>query len=158
MIQHSPSSLLMSMPSCSGCQVFAVWLLSTAGFCSHHRFRCNKGIKPPLCRWWGFLLVWGGSTLHVREVDVCSSLFLTWGYLPITPPSLILLTITQFPEWSHWSWGLLSNGIYGQWHHSLSQMHVSHLMSTAMSHYLWSSPILCGYSGGCPLLCNPKVV
>ena len=72
------------------------------------------------------------------------------GYLPSTPPHLVLLTMTQFCEWSHWSQGPLSNAVYGQWYHFLSQMHVFLSMSTAMSHYLWSSPIFSGCSSRYP--------
>ena len=68
------------------------------------------------------------------------------GYLPVTPPCLVLLTMTQFHEWSHQSWGSLSTGVYGQQCHSLSQMHMFLLTSTATSHYLRSSPIFSGCS------------
>ena len=63
----------------------------------------------------------------------------TEGYLPVTPPQcLVLLTATQFHEWSHQSPGSPSTGIYGQQCHSLSQTHMFLLMSTATSHYLRS--------------------
>ena len=97
-------------------------------------------MKPPLYGWQGSLFVWVG-VFHIREVDICSSHLLTWrGTYLLHPPCLVLLTMTQFCEWSHQSQGSLSNGIYGHRHHSLSQMHVFLLMSTAMSHYLWSYP------------------
>ena len=121
-----------------------------SGFCSCHRFWCYKGIKPPIYGQRGSLFVWVRVPC-VREVDVCLSFLLTWrGTYPLHPPSLVLLTMIQFPEWLHWSQGSLSNSIYGQQCHSLSQMHLFPLTSTAMSHYLWSSPIFDGCSSGCP--------
>ena len=146
---HTPF-ISMTISSCSGCWVVAVWLLSILLFVvvidsgatrvwSHP----SMGGKGPSSYGWG--------VFHIREVDVCLSLFPTQrGTYPLHPPCLVLLTMTQFHEWSHWSQGSLSNGIYGQWCHSLSQMHMFPLMSTTMSHYLWSSPILCGHSSGCP--------
>ena len=121
-----------------------------SGFCGCHHFWCYEGIKPPIYGWQGSLFVQVG-VFCIREVDICLSLFPIWrGTYPLHPPCLVLLTMTQFHEWLHWSQGPLSNGIYGQKCHSPSQMHMFSLMSTAMSHYLWSSPVFCGCSGGCP--------
>ena len=99
--------------------------------------------RVPLCMG-GSIPNQGGGCILIPPPD-------TEGYIPITPPSLVLLTMTQFQEWSHQSQGSLSNGVYGQQHHSLSQMHMFLSLSTAMSHYLWSSsPIFYGHSGRCP--------
>ena len=150
MVQQSTPSLLVSTLSCSGCGV--VLLLVNSGFiCScHWLITSYEGTKPPLYGWWGSLFIWVGI-FHVKEVDTSLSLFLTTeGYLPITPLCLVLLTMTQFHEWSHQSRGSPSNGIYSQQCHSLSQTHMFLLMSTATSCYLRSSPIFHGHSSGCP--------
>ena len=100
---------------CSGCCTVLVFLDS--GFWSRHwLIWCNEGIKSPFNWWQGSLFVWVG-VLHIREGDNSSSLLLTWRVLThYTSSCLILLTMTQFHEWLHWSWGSLSTGIYGQWH------------------------------------------
>ena len=140
----------MSMPLCSGHLVVTVWLLSSLVFCGCHQFSCYEGNKDtPL---WGqgslFMWVW---VLCVKEVDISPFFLLTWrGTYLLQPPSFVLPTMTQFHEWSHWSRGSLSNDIYGQQCHSLSQMHMFPLMSTPMSCYLWSTPVFCGCSGGHP--------
>ena len=127
-----------------------LWLSGSSGFSSCHWFRCNEGIKPSLDWLQASLFIWVG-VLCVREVDASSSLFLTWrSTYHLYPPCLVLLTVTQFCEWSHQSRDSLSAGIYGQWHHSLGQMHMFLLMSTATSHYLWSSPIFSGCSSRHP--------
>ena len=82
--------------------------------CGCHHFWYYEGIKPPLYGQQGSLFMWVG-VLCVREVDVCVSFLLTWrGTYPLHPPSLVLLPVTQFHEWLHWSQGSLSDGIYGQ--------------------------------------------
>ena len=150
MILHSPpfffNEYVLMLRLLGGYCLVAV----NSSFCGCHHFWCYKSIKPPLSVQQGSLFIWV-RVFHVTEVDICSSLFPTWrGIYPLHPPCLVLLTMTQFSEWSHQSQGPLSDGIYRQQHHSLSQMHVFPLMSTAMSCYLWSSPIFCGCSGGCP--------
>ena len=69
-----------------------------------------------------------------------------------TPPCfcLALPTVTQFCDWSHSSWGSLSASINRHQHHSLCLTYMFLLRSAATSHYLWSSPVLCGCSGRCP--------
>ena len=53
------------------------------------------------------------GVLHIRKVDICSSLFLTRkDTYPFHPPSLVLLTMTKFCEWLHHSRGSLSDGTY----------------------------------------------
>ena len=90
----------------------------------------------------------GGSTPHQggRHLPILPA-GIEVTYL-LHPPGLVLLTIPQFCKWLRWSQGSPSDCIYRQWCHSLSQMHVFLLMSAAMSHYLWSTPIFCGCSGG----------
>ena len=64
-----------------------------------------------------------------------------------TPPfCLALPTMTQFHDWSHFSWGSLSASVNGYRCHSLCLTYMFLPRSTATSHYLWSSPILSGHS------------
>ena len=56
----------------------------------------------------------GGSTPHQGGRCLFVPLPDTEGYLPVTPQSLVLLTMTQFHEWLHLSQDSLSDGIYGQ--------------------------------------------
>ena len=69
-----------------------------------------------------------------------------------TPPCfcLALPTMTQFHDWLHSSWGSLSASINRHWCHSLCLTYVFLPRFAATSHYLWSSPILCGCSVRCP--------
>ena len=115
-----------------------------SSFCGCHCFWCYKSMKSPLYGWQGSLFVWVG-VFCIREVDIYSSLFPTWrGTYLLHPQCLVFLTMTQFHEWSCWSQGPLSNGIYGQQCHSLSQMHMfpfdvnSHVMlPLVFTHFLW---------------------
>ena len=97
-------------------------------------------------------LLVGGNIWHQRGRQMLSFL-LTQGYLPVSLPPLLCLalpTMTQFCEWLHSSWGSLSASINGHWHHSLHLTYMFLLRSAATSHYLRSSPILCGYSSRHP--------
>ena len=111
-----------------------------------------EGMKPPPYRWWGSLFWWVGAILHQGSIQMLSFL-LTWGYLPISLPTLLCLalhTMTQFCEWFHSSWGSLSASINGHRHHSLHLTYMFLLRSAATSHYLRSSPVLSGCSSRCP--------
>ena len=97
-------------------------------------------------------LLVGRSILHQRGRQMLL-IFLTWGLLTcFTPPffCLALPTVTQFCDWSHSSWGSLSASINGHQCHSLCLTYMFLPRSAATSHYLWSSPILCGCSSRCP--------
>ena len=81
------------------------------------------------------------------------SFFLTWRLLICFTPCcfcLALPTVTQFQDLSHFSWGSLSASINGHCCHSLCLMYMFLPRSAATSHYLWSSPILCGCSSRHP--------
>ena len=146
---NPPPSFMVSTCSCSGCHTVQGFL-DSAFWSRCWLIPCNEGIKPPFDWWQGFLFIWVGI-LYIREGDAHSSLLLTQrGTYLLHPLCLVLLTVTQFCEWLHWSWGSLSAGVYGQQCHSLFQMPVFLPMSTATSHYLRSSPIFNGCSGRCP--------
>ena len=107
----TPLFLSMSTSSCSGCWVVTGLVNVNSGFCGCHHFWCYKGIKPPLYGQQGSLFIWVG-VFHIREVDICSSLFPTQrGTYPLCHPCLALLTMTRFCELSHQSQGSLS-----RWH------------------------------------------
>ena len=98
-------------------------------------------------------LLVGRSILHQGGRQVLSLVPLDMGgTYPFHSPlfCLALPTMTQFCEWSHSSWGSLSASINGHQSHSLHLMYMFLPRSAATSHYLWSSPILCGCSGRCP--------
>ena len=115
------------------------------GFCGCHNFWYYEGIKPPLYGWQGSLCL--GGSIPCQGSRHLLIPFPTWrGTYLLHTPCLVLLNVTQFCEWLHQSGGPLSDGICGHQCHSLIQMHVFPLTSTAMSHYLWSSPIFCGCS------------
>ena len=130
---------LVSISSCPGC--CAVLFFLDSGFCSGcWLIQCNEGIKPPFNWQQGSLLVWVG-VLCIREGDTSLSLLLTWkGTYLLHPPCLVLLTMTQFHEWLHQSWGSLFAGIYGQQCHSLGQKYVFPPTSTGTSYYLRLHP------------------
>ena len=145
------------MSSCSGwCAVLV--FLDSSFWSRHWLIWCNKGIKLPFYWQKGSLFIWVG-VLCMRMGDTISSFLLTWrGTYPLHPPCLVLLTMTQFHEWLHWSWGSLSAGIYGQQCHSLCQIHVFLPMSTATSHYLRSSLDVYGRSHNFPLIHHREVL
>ena len=100
----------MSTSSCSGCQVVTVWLLSTLVFVVVVVCGATGGYEAtPL--WVARVpLHMGGSIPHQGGRCLLVPLPNMEGYLPITPPCLVLLTMMQFHEWSHQSQGPLSNG------------------------------------------------
>ena len=58
-----------------------------------------RGTKPPFDWQQGSLFNWVVSTPCIREEDASLSILLTLeGYLPVTPPFLVLQTMTQFHE------------------------------------------------------------
>ena len=93
----------------------------------------------------------GSSIPHQKGRLLCPS-FQHRGYLPISqsPFYLALPTMTQFCDQSHPSWGPLSTSINGYRCCSLCLTYVFLLKSAAKSHFLWSSPILGGWSGRHP--------
>ena len=102
----------------------------------------KQGYKATFQLMAGVPLWLGGSTLNqgrrcrsIKKPDM-------EGYLPITPPFLVLHTMTQFCEQLCLLLGPLSNGIYWQWCHSLSQMYLIWQTFMLTTHYLKSSPVL----------------
>ena len=133
------------MSSCSGCWL---WFLHLLWF--FVIFDRGYEATPP----WvarvphlvvGSILHQGGRCMLIPPPD-------TEEYLPgsLLPPCLALPAVTQFGEWLYLSWGSLSASINRHWCHSLHQMYMFLLMSTAASHYLRSSPIFSGCSSRCP--------
>ena len=109
-----------------------------------------KGIMPPLYRQWGSLFRWVG-TFHIQEAYYLVLLSDMGLLTHFTPPfCLALPTMTQFHDWSHFSWGSLSAIINGYRCHSLCLMYMFLLRSAAKSCYLWYSPVLSGCSSRCP--------
>ena len=101
----------------------------------------SEGIKPPFCWQWGSLVNMEG-VLHIRVEDAGSLKNLTWrGTYPLHCPLIVLQTMTGFHEQLCLSLGPLSDGIYRQLHHSLSQMYMicPTFMPTSCSHNLHPS-------------------
>ena len=112
----------------------------------------NGGYEPIPLQVVRVPLLVGRSILHQRG-RLTLSFFLTQGLLThFTPPCfcLALPTMTQFCDWSHSFWGLLSTSINGHQPHSLCLMYMFLPMSASTSCYLWSSPVLSGCSGRHP--------
>ena len=87
MIQHSPpfpfnEHVLMLRLLDGYCLVAVI-----PSFCGCHQFWYYKGMKPPLYGWQESLFIWVG-VFHIREVDICLSLFLTWGVLICYTPQV----------------------------------------------------------------------
>ena len=109
----------------------------------------SEGKKPP-STWKQGPLQLGGSTLcEGRRCQFITNPD-TEGYLCITPPLFGLANFDPVPWVVVSVIGSLSNGVYGQQHHSLSQTYMFHQTSTPTTHYLESSPIISGCSGGHP--------
>ena len=115
----------MSMPSCSGCWVVTVWLLSTLVslwlllilVLWGYKATPLWAVRVPLCV--------GGCTLHQGGRCLLVPLPDTEGYLPITSPMFslanhdpVLWVVTLVSRFT------IQLCIYEQWHHSLSQMHI----------------------------------
>ena len=107
-----------------------------------------EGIKPPLYRWQGSLF-WSVGVFHIREVNRhCHS---SWhgSYLPISLPPCSVWPCLLWPS-------SMSGCIHYGVHYLPESMGIEIIPSTlfmwsaATSHYLRSSPILCGHSGRCP--------
>ena len=108
-------------------------------------------MKPTLYRWWGSLFWWVG-VFCIAEVDMCCQSSWHGGNYSFHPPlfCLALPTVTQFCEWLHLSWSLLSTSINGHWCCFLHLMYVFLPRSAATSCHLTSPPIFCGCSDRCP--------
>ena len=119
------------------------WLLFLVAFL--------EGMMPPLYRQWGSLVMWVGA-FCIREADypvLLSGMGVTY---PFHSPGICLAlpTVTQFHDWLHSSWVSLSTSVNGYRCHSLCLMCMFLPMPAAKSHYLWSSPVLCGCSSRHP--------
>ena len=143
LIQPPPISW-KSTPSCTGCQF---WIL-------HFPYLSflMEGMKPPLYRQWGSLF-WWVRAFCVREVDKHGHSSWHRGYLPISLP-LFLFGLAYCDPVLWLVTFLLGFTIHQHQQastcHSLCLTYIFLLRSAATSHYLWSSPILCGCSGRHP--------